>query len=145
VVVEAVVMEAWEAVVCSLHRPFGCFVAPQQSVPSELQVKNHLIRVSHSHHVCSCESTCRSKQVAGKLSMVTGKYSFFQELEEKMAVAAARQSNWSVLIWNPTYMDVMLLLKSRDGAASKSKLVREAALVALQLSVDHLQPLYLLP
>jgi hypothetical protein len=77
--------------------------------------------------------------------MVVGKYSFFQELEEKMDVAAARQSNWSVLIWNPTYMDVMLLLKPGDGAARKCELVCEATLVALQLSVDHLQPLHLLP
>jgi hypothetical protein len=40
VVAEAVVREASEAVVCSVHRPFGWFVAPQQSVPSELEVKN---------------------------------------------------------------------------------------------------------
>jgi hypothetical protein len=39
VVVEVAVTGASEAVVCSLHHPFGCFVAPQQSVPSELEVK----------------------------------------------------------------------------------------------------------
>jgi hypothetical protein len=51
VAAEAVVREASEALVCLLHCPFGCFAEPLRSVPAELEAKNHLIRVSHSHHV----------------------------------------------------------------------------------------------
>lgn len=59
--------------------------------------------------------------------------------------ATAEWSKRSVVTWNPTYMDVMLLLKPGDGAARKGELVRQAALVAFQLGVEQLQPLHLLP